>query len=81
MTYRFYDKTERWKIDPLKFDQVNRWKLFHAVGEAWKAVRSFESAEAAMAAVAGGSTGVKGWDGTPHDAAEFAPAKWSVESW
>ncbi|HVU35327.1 MAG TPA: hypothetical protein VHE61_17960 [Opitutaceae bacterium] len=81
MTYHLTSETERWKIEPLKFDQINRWKLFHAVGEAWKGLRGFPTAEAAMAAVAGGKTGVEIWDGTPHDDADFAPAKWSAESW
>jgi hypothetical protein len=80
-TYRFTAASERWKIGALKFDQLNRWQLYHAVGESWKGLRLFASAEEAMAAVASGSTGVDVWDRTPHEAADFALAKWSLESW
>jgi hypothetical protein len=76
-TYRLTQGTERWKIDPLKFDQLNRWQLYHAGAESWKGLRLFATAEAAMAAVAGGNTGVEAWDRRPHKAGDFAPAKWT----
>lgn len=81
MTYRHTQGTQRWKIGPLKFDQLNRWQLSHAVGEAWKGLRLFATADAAMAAVAGGTTGVEDWDRAPHDPSDFEMAKWSLEGW
>lgn len=81
MTYRFTQGPERWKVAPLKFDQLNRWQLFHAVDEAWLGLRLFATAETAMSAVAHGQTGVDLWDGTPRDAADFTPDKWSAEGW
>lgn len=81
MTYRFTHGAERWKIDPLKFDQLNRWQLYHAVNEAWRGLRLFETAEAAMTAVAEGKTGVASWDAEPHNVPDFAPNQWSAESW
>jgi hypothetical protein len=80
-TYRHTHGTERWKIDLLKFDQLNRWQLYRAVNESWKGLRLFESAEEAMAAVAGGNTGVELWDLAPHNASDFAPSQWTVEGW
>lgn len=79
MIYRFTKGTERWKIHPLKFDQLNRWKLSLAVEEVWKGLRLFASAEDAMRAVAHGKTGVESWDGCQHAADDFTPDKWSAE--
>lgn len=81
MTYRFTTGSERWKVDALKFDQLNRWQLYHAVDETWKGLRLFSTAESAMLAVAAGETGVDGWDAASHDPAEFTTEKWSVEGW
>lgn len=80
MTYRFTTGTDRWKIHPLKFDQLNRWKLSLAVDEVWKGLRLFASAEEAMSAVAHGNTGVESWDACHHPAADFTLDKWSVET-
>jgi hypothetical protein len=81
MTYRFTNGAERWKIDPLEFDQLSRWQLFQAVNEAWSLLKVFSTPEAAMAAVAGGNTGVPAWDAGSHDPADFAKEKWSLERW
>lgn len=66
---------------PLKFDQLNRWQLFHAVNDAWQGLRIFASAEAAMSAVANGTTGVDSWDAEKHDPKEFVAGKWTAEGW
>ena len=81
MTYRFTRGTERWKINALKFDQLNRWQLYLAVGEVWKGLRLFATPEEAMTAVADGNTGVASWDACRHPATDFTPDKWSVERW
>lgn len=81
MTYRLTQGTERWKVAPLKFDQLNRWQLYRAVNEAWQGLRIFASAEAAMSAVASGNTGVDVWDTATHDPKEFVAGKWSAEGW
>lgn len=81
MTYRFTKGSERWKVDPLKCDQLNRWQLYHAVNEAWQGLRLFPSAEAAMSAVGNGNTGVDCWDEGAHDPGDFTPDKWSAERW
>ncbi len=81
MTYRFTNGAERWKVEALPFDQLNRWQLYHAVNEAWKGHRLFSTAEAAMAAVADQNTGVDAWDAARHDPVDFAPDKWSAEGW
>ena len=81
MTYRFTNGTERWKIDPLEFDQLSRWQLYRAVNEVWSLLKVFSTPEAAMAAVAGGNTGVTAWDAGAHEAADFAKDKWSLERW
>ena len=81
MTYRFTNGTERWKIDPLEFDQLSRWQLYRAVNEVWSLLKVFSTPEAAMAAVAGGNTGVAAWDAGAHEAADFAKDKWSLERW
>lgn len=81
MTYRFTTGPERWKVDPLKSDQLNRWQLFHAIDESWLGLRLFSTAEAAMTAVAVGNTGDDAWDTTAHEPADFAAEKWSIEGW
>jgi hypothetical protein len=81
MTYRFTRSEERWKIDPLKFDELNRWRLYHAVDETWEGLEVFATAEAAMSAVAEGMTGSSTWDTARHQLADFAPDKWSSERW
>jgi hypothetical protein len=81
MTYRFTQGAERWKIDTMKFDQLNRWQLYHAVNEAWQGLRLFATPEAAMSAVGEGHTGVETWDSRCHLATDFTPDKWSAEGW
>jgi hypothetical protein len=81
MTYRFTNGAERWKIDAVAFDPLKRWRLYHALNEAWRGLQLFASAKAAMAAVAEGNTGVDGWDAGSHNPAEFAADKWSFEGW
>jgi hypothetical protein len=81
MTYRSTNGDERWKIDALKFDPLSRWRLYHAVNQAWRRLQIFSTAEAAMAAVAKGNTGVPTWDAVPHNPADFTDEKWSFERW
>jgi hypothetical protein len=62
MIHRFTNGTERWKIHPRKFDQLNRRKLSLAVDQVWKGLRLFATPEDAMRAVVHGKTGVESWD-------------------
>lgn len=80
MTYRMTKGTERWKINALRLDQLNRWKLYLAAGAGWKELRLFATPEEAMIAVAHGTTGVESRDACRHPATDFTPDKWSVES-
>lgn len=81
MTFCLTQGTERWRIASLKFDQLNRWKLYFAVGDAWRGLRLFPTAEEAMRAVAHGNTGVDAWDASQHAATDFTPDKWALEGW
>ena len=81
VTYRFTEGPERWKVDALKFDQLNRWQLYRAVDESWKGLRLFSTPEDAMIAVAKGHTGVHTWDTAARDPGAFTPDKWSREGW
>ena len=81
MTYKLTTLEPRWKIDPVTFDQLDRWQLCVARDEAWKRLKCFPTAEAAMDAVASGATGVAAWDTVRHDPADFTIEKWSAERW
>jgi hypothetical protein len=80
-TYRFTTGPERWKVEAMKFDQLNRWQLYRAAEESWKRLRVFPTAEEAMRAVGAGDTGADTWDAASHDRSDFTPDKWSAESW
>jgi hypothetical protein len=67
-------------VAPLKFDQLNRWQLSRAINEAWRRLKLFPTAEAAMAAVAEGNTGVDTWDAGRREG-DFAADHWSMERW
>ena len=81
MTYRYTRGEERWKIDALRFDPLNRWQLYHAVKETWRKLEVFSSAKAAMVAVGYGKTGVENWDASPHNPTDFVAGNWSFEGW
>ncbi|MDO8540566.1 MAG: hypothetical protein Q7S40_09045 [Opitutaceae bacterium] len=81
MTYTLMTAEQRWKIDAVKFDQLNRWQLFVAGDTVWMRVNYFPTAEAAMEAVASGATGVEAWDAERHNRADFEKEKWSTERW
>ena len=78
MTYRVTYGTVRWKLAPLKFDLLNRRQLWRAGKDAWAGPCIYASADAAMGAIANGSTGVGPGDADTH---EFVAAKWTAEGW
>jgi hypothetical protein len=68
---------EQWRVEQVKFDQLNRWRLYIVRNERWVAISYYPSVEEAMQAVAAGRTGVATWDAVSHDPDEFAKEKWS----
>jgi hypothetical protein len=76
VNYRITANDEQWRVQQVKFDQLNRWHLYVVRNERWKALKYFTSADEAMQAVAGGQTGVVSWDSTPHDPSDFVKEKW-----
>jgi hypothetical protein len=75
MTFSLSSGGETWRVAPMKFDQLSRWRLYR-LEERWRPLASYATAEDAMAAVATGRTGVLPWD-----AIERSPAMITADQW